>query len=102
MTVSELVERFPEIPGDLRTETSLEQFGELFNGFLRTAAKPSACAADWTPENRAYMKLIGPMDIYRYGLSTKERVLDQMREMMDAFEASADAFEDEMFAQAAK
>lgn len=102
MTAAELVQRFPEIPTDLHTETSLETFAEVFDAYLKTAAKPSACSSDWTAENRAYMKLIGPMDIYRYGLSTRERVLAQLDEMIDAFRTSADAFENEMLTESTK
>ena len=102
MTTGELVARFPEIPADLHNEGSLGRFAEQFDVHLRTATKPSACSADWTPENRAYMKLIGPMDIYRYGLSSRARVLDQVGEMIAAHEASAQTFEDEMFEQVEK
>ena len=100
MTREELVGRFPEIPQDLHTETSLETFAQVFDRYLVSAAKPSACSDDWNPENRAYMKLVGPMDIYRYGLSTRERVLQQIDELIGAYKASPDEFEREMMLEA--
>lgn len=98
MTVSELVSRFPEIPGDLHCEVVLETFAETFDGYLATAAKPSACSSDWTPENCAYMKLVGPVDIYRYGLSDRDKVVGQLQTLVSEYEASTDAFEASMFA----
>jgi hypothetical protein len=102
VTTDELFARFPEIPADLRSETAIATFGELFDGYLQTASKPSACSDDWADDNRAYMKLIGPMDIYRYGLSTRERVIEQVDEMITAFGDSPGSFEDEMFERAGK
>ncbi|MBS10105.1 MAG: hypothetical protein CME19_00700 [Gemmatimonadetes bacterium] len=96
MNAGDLVSRFPEIPPDLHGESLLESFANVFGAYLESASKPSACADDWTAENKVYMKLIGPMDIYRYGLSTKEKVLVQMQELIDTHASSTEAFEAEL------
>lgn len=83
MTVDELVRRFPEIPGDLHNEAVLVDFVEAFGDLLDVAVKPSACAEHHTDENRYYLKLVGPMDIYRYGLFTRERVLDEIGKLLN-------------------
>ena len=91
MTAKELVTRFPEIPADLHAEPVLAQLAERFGSVLETATKPSACSQDHTIENRAYLALIGPMDIYRYGLSTREKVIGQMASLLaDADRTVAD------------
>ena len=97
MTVAELTTQFPEIPADPHAEPILSEFARSFDSFLRTAAKPSACSTDRTPENQAYMKLIAPMDIYRYGLASKEKVIGQLTELVEAYAAAPDPFEDAMF-----
>lgn len=96
MTVPELVSRFPEIPADLHDLPVLAEFAETFDAYLKTAVKPSACADDWTDENRAYMTLVGPMDIYRYGLSTREKVVGQVGALLDTYRTSVEAFESQM------
>ena len=77
MTLPELTTRFPEIPADLHAEPVLQAFADTFGPYLLTATKPSACLTDRTSENNAYMTLIAPLDIYCYGLSSRERVLEQ-------------------------
>ena len=79
MTVQELSARFPEIPTDLLDEPDLGTFAEAFDDLLRSAQKPSACAEHHDLENTLYLKLIGPMDIYRYGLYSRDRVLTEIR-----------------------
>ena len=102
MTVSELVSRFPEIPEDLHAEPVLEIFAQKFDVYLTTVTKPSACSTDRTASNQGYMTLVAPMDIYRYGLSTQERVIEQLTELIREFDASVEAFEDRMFDRSAK
>lgn len=92
MTVDELVRRFSEIPGDLHGEVALAEFATTFENMLRVAAKPSACAEHHTDENRYYLKLVGPMDIYRYGLYTRERVLDEIQKLLDGHRDDPDGF----------
>lgn len=92
MTVDELVKRFPEIPDDLRGEPVLERLCERFHAWLEIASKPSACSTEHTPANRAYLKLIGPIDIYRYGLSTQEKVVDQLEEHLASESADPAGF----------
>ena len=92
MTVAELVTRFPEIPQDLHVEPVLAQFANVFDGFLKQASKPSACTREHTLEHHYYLKLVGPMDIYRYGLFTRERVLAEIQKMLDAHHQNPDTF----------
>lgn len=93
MTLAELVTRFPEIPQDLHSEPILAQFAQVFDELLQQASKPSACTQDHTPEHKYYLKLIGPMDIYRYGLFTRERVLDEVQKLLDAQAQSPDTLD---------
>ena len=92
MTVPELVARFPEIPGDLHEEPALSELAEVFDPELRLAAKPSACSSEHDAANHYYLKLVGPMDIYRYGLSTREKVLGQIRDLIDGYRGNPEGF----------
>ena len=92
MTALELVTRFPEIPDDLHAEPILEQFATVFDGLLSQASKPSACTTDHTAVHKYYLKLVGPMDIYRYGLFTRERVLSEIQKLLDTQHQNPDTF----------
>lgn len=92
MTVPELVARFPEIPSDLHAEPVLAEFADTFGSLLQTASKPSACTREHTPEHKTYLKLVGPMDIYRYGLFTRERVLGEVQKLLDGYQKNPDGF----------
>ena len=92
MTVQELVVRFPEIPEDLHEEPTLSRFAEVFGDLLRAARNPSACATQHDAANHYYLKLIGPMSIYGYGLATRERVLADLQELLDRHEADPHSF----------
>ncbi len=92
MTVQELVAKFPEIPEDLHEEPIVSRFAEVFGELLRTARNPGACAAQHDAANHYYLKLIGPVAIYDYGLSTRERVLAELQELLDRHEADRDGF----------
>ena len=83
MTVHELAARFPEIPPDLLDEPTLVEFAEVFDGLLRTARRPSACSSAHDAANHYYLKLVGPLSIYRYGLATRERVLADLRALLE-------------------
>jgi len=98
VTAEEFVGRFSEIPPDIHGEATLTRFAEVFGDHLSTAVKPSACSTDWTAENRAYMKLVSPIGVYGLGLSSRERILSQLDEMITAYESSAEAFVQEMLA----
>ena len=82
MKVEELVARFPEIPSDLRDEPALQDFAEQLGELLAQARKPGACSSEHDAANHYYLRLIGPLSIYGYGLSTKEKVLSQIDEMV--------------------
>lgn len=92
MTVEELVARFPEIPRDLHKEPLLAEFAETFDDFLRVAHDPSACSQQYDAGNHYYLKLIGPLKIYMYGLSSKEKVLGQVQELLERCRANPDDF----------
>ena len=92
MTVQQLVLMFPEISPELHDEPLLAQFADAFGDLLRVAQNPGACSADYTPENHYYLKLIGPFRLMMYGLSTKEKVLSQVQERLDQYQADPEGF----------
>jgi hypothetical protein len=92
MTVQELVYRFPEIPPDLHDEPLLAQFTETFGDLLQMAQNPSNCSTQFEPGHHYYLKLIGPMKLYMYGLSTREKVLGQMQGLLDNHAADPTGF----------
>ncbi len=92
MTVQELVARFAEIPKDLHEEPILSRFAEVLGELLREARNPSACATQHDASNHYYLKLIGPVAIYDYGLSTRKRVLAELQERLDRHETDPGGF----------
>ena len=82
MTVEELIQKFPEIPRNLHQEPLLKRFADVFGELLQSARKPSPCSTQHDPANHYYLKLIGPLAIHGYGLSTRENVLDQLQELL--------------------
>ena len=92
MTVQELITRFPEIPLDLHKEPLLAQFAESFDDLLRISRDPSACSSQYDAGNHYYLKLIGPLKIYMYGLSSKEKVLGQIEEHLERHRADPEGF----------
>jgi hypothetical protein len=92
MTVQELIRKFPEIPQDLHTEPLLGQFAETLGDLLDVAQNPSNCAAQYEASHHYYLKLIGPMKIYMYGLSSREKVLRQLQELLARHEADPAGF----------
>lgn len=92
MNIQELLARFPEIPKDLHHEPLLEKYAATFGDLLKVARNPSACSAQYDAANHFYLKLIGPMKIYMYGLSTKEKVLNQMQDLIERYEEDPDGF----------
>jgi hypothetical protein len=92
MTIQELLHRFPEIPQDLRDEPLLAQFAETFGDLLQVAQNPTNCATAYEPGHHYYLKLIGPLKIYMYGLSTREKVRAQLQELLDRYQADPAGF----------
>ena len=92
MTVQELVSRFPEIPADLHGEPVLSRFAGTFSDLLRVARNPGACATQHDVANHYYLKLIGPMSIYGYGLATRDQVLAELQEFLDRHAADPNGF----------
>jgi hypothetical protein len=92
MTTEELVRRFPEIPKDLHDEPLLAEFAEGFGKELEIAQKPSACSGEHGAANHYYLKLIGPMDIYRYGLYSRERVIEEIEKLTSGHRENPDGF----------
>ncbi len=92
MTVQELVARFPEIPQDLHEEPVLVQFAEAFKDQLRIARNPGACSAQYDAANHYYLKLMSPIRLYWYRLSTREKVLEQLEQLLDQYRADPAGF----------
>ena len=92
MTVQELATRFPEIPKDLLDEPTLERFAETFDELLCSARNPSACSTQHDAANHYYLKLIGPLSIYGYGLSTREQVLSELQGLLKRHEEDPRGF----------
>ena len=92
MTVQELVARFPEIPTDLHHEPVLAALAETCGPLLAVAHKPSACATAYDAANQYYLALITPIGIYGYGLSKREKLLQQLQELVDRQRADPTGF----------
>ena len=92
MTIEDLIRRFPEIPQDLHDEPLLAELSDAFGKQLEAAQKPSACSGEHDAGNHYYLKLIGPMDIYRYGLYTKERVLQEIEKLVNGHRQDPEGF----------
>ncbi|RMD95051.1 MAG: hypothetical protein D6813_01080 [Calditrichaeota bacterium] len=92
MTVDELFTRFPVIPTDLYKEPLIAEFARVFDEFLRVAHKPSACSSEYDAGNHFYLKLVGPLEFYRYGLTPKEKILSQVKEFIEQYQRDPDNF----------
>ena len=92
MTVQELVARFPEIPEDLHGEPLLAQYAQAFGAQLQIARNPGACSAGHDAANHCYLKLMSPIRLYWYKLSTRDKVLKQMQELLDQYRADPARF----------
>jgi len=92
MTVEELVARFPEIPVDLRAEPMLRRFAAALGDLLREARSPSPCATQHDRANHLYLKLIGPLSIYGYGLATRERTVAELEQLLERHAADPEGF----------
>jgi hypothetical protein len=92
MTARELIQRFPEIPAELHGEPVLATFADSLGPLLQQAAKPSPCSTQHDATNHYYLKLIGPMAILGYGLSTKEKVINQLQEFIDKQKTNPEDF----------
>jgi len=96
MTVQELVARFPEVSADLCDEPLVAQYADTFGAFLQEAENPGACSGAYGPENRYYLKLMGPVRLHMYGLATKEKTLAKLQALLDQYAADARGFVDAM------
>jgi hypothetical protein len=92
MTLEELAARFPEIPASLHAEPALSTFADSFADLLRAARRPSACSTAHDAANHYYLKLVGPLAIHGYGLSSREKVVAQMQGLLEAQAADPDGF----------
>ena len=101
MTVQELLRKFPEIPRDLHAEPLLVQFAETLGDFLEVAQNPSNCTAQYEAGHHYYLKLIGPMKIYMYGLSSRDKVLRQLQELLEHYHADPAGFAARLLASSA-
>jgi hypothetical protein len=92
MTVQELVARFPEIPPDLHGEPLLAEYAQVFGEQLYIARNPGACSGSYDAANHYYLNLIGPIRLYWYKLSTREKVLKKLQELLDQYRADPEGF----------
>ncbi|MCZ6874902.1 MAG: hypothetical protein O7G88_15460 [bacterium] len=92
MTVQELVMRFPEISPDLHDASWLVEFADAFGDLLQAAQNPSNCSAEYEAGHHYYLKLIGPLKLYMYGLSSHEKVQGQVQELLNSYHADAAGF----------
>jgi len=92
MTVQELVARFPEIPADVRAEPVLERFAFTLGYLLSLSNKPSPCSSHHDAGNHFYLKLVGPLAIYGYGLTPREKLLAQLEELIRRHDSDPDGF----------
>jgi hypothetical protein len=92
MTVDELIARFAEIPSDLHGEPVLAQLAARCGDLLRVAQKPSNCTVQYDAGNQYYLKLVGPMAIYGYGLAKREKLLQQLQDLVDRQQADPEGF----------
>lgn len=92
MTVHELIARFPEVSPDLAGEPTLAQFADTFGELLAVARKPSNCSVQHDAANHYYLKLIGPISIYGYGLSSRDRLREQLRLLLERHAEDPDGF----------
>ncbi len=92
MTVQELISKFPEILPDLHDEPLLAQFAEAFGDLLQVAQNPGACSAQPDAGHHYYLKLVSPMRLYMYGLSTREKVLGQLQDLLDRYHTDPAGF----------
>jgi hypothetical protein len=92
MTVQELVARFPEIPADLHGDPVIERFASTLGPLLSLSNKPSPCSTQHDAGNHYYLKLIGPLSIYGYGLTSREKLLAQLEELIERHDADPDGF----------
>ncbi len=92
MTVQDLMARFPAIPRSLHDEPLLTRFAAAFSSLLVVAQQPSACSTSHSAENHYYLNLVGPLAIHGYGLSSREKVLGQIQELLDRQAADAEGF----------
>jgi hypothetical protein len=92
MTVQELIARFPEVSPELAGEKTLARFADTFGELLAVAHKPSNCSTGHDAGNHYYLALIGPLSYYRYGLATRERVLQDLEELLQKHAADPQGF----------
>ena len=92
MHVDQLIARFPEVSGDLRNEPTLAEFAETFDELLAVARKPGNCSTGYDAGNHFYLALIGPIGYYRFGLASRERVLEDLRALLDRHAADPEGF----------
>jgi hypothetical protein len=86
MTVDELLDRFPEIPRDLRDEPVLAEYVKAFGSLLRVARKPTPCmGGGGDAPHRFYTALVNDLAIYGVGLARRDRTLARLRATLDRY-----------------
>lgn len=93
MNIDQLVARFPEIPPAVRGDARLARYAEVFDRWLRVAREPSPCALERDAANHCYLKLVSPLAVLKWGLSTPERALVDVEALIARYQDDPAAFE---------
>ncbi len=101
MTVQELIARFPEIPPSLHDEPLLAELAATCGELLSVAHKPEPCSTAHDAGTHFYLAIIGPIAYYGYGLATRERVLQDIRELLDRYREDPSGFTADLLAEEA-
>ena len=68
------------------------RFADALDPLLRVARCPSPCATDHDRANHYYLKLVGPLSIYGYGLATREATVAEIAALVERHAADPDGF----------
>jgi hypothetical protein len=93
MTVQEFLDRFPEVPRDLRDEPVLAEYVERFGPLLRLAQKPTPCMrSGGDAQHVFYVRLVNDLAIYGIGLAKRDRTLARLTVILDQYRAQPATF----------
>jgi hypothetical protein len=93
MTVEEFLNRFREVPRDLRDEPLLAEYVEAFGPLLRLAQKPTPCMRDGGDAQHVfYVRLINDLAIYGIRLATRDRTLARLAATLEQYRAQPATF----------
>jgi hypothetical protein len=88
LTVDAFLALFHEVPRDLKDEPVMAEFVRAFGPQLRVAEKPSPCIArdgGGDAPHFFYTRLINDLAIYGIGLAKRERTLQRLERLLEAY-----------------